>query len=333
MNCTQCGTAFTPDQKFCGNCGQVLKAVTAPDKGKPSKPPQANSPTTNFAERDTITCACGALLTPLVDASTICSSCGQVLKAAAAPNIESAVQKSQPPQVNSSASEPSEKSYNSVASFLSSGNFPPSQEVPEANQERIKTFKFDAPAWTAIAVCFLPILFSWVTLRRGYSLESRLKAFGWMIAWTIIVGRIIVYLIAGDLEFPQPETFSPKMAAPAVASAPVFIKETCYQLSTTIGPSSKLSNLQKEELWKQFEGKAFKWKLRVAEVSSGMFGGYTVQYKCAPNSPSLIQDIQIKYPESKKDSVLHLSKGSDYDVTGILRTQGTLLGMTADDLP
>ncbi len=110
------------------------------------------------------------------------------------------------------------------------------------------------------------------------------------------------------------------------------IKETCYQLSHKFGASSSLSDLQKEELWKDYQGRTFEWSLEVTEVSSDLFGGFTVQYKCSPKSSSFIQDIQIKYPDSRKQYVMQFSKGRSYTVKGRLGMSSALLGMTADDV-
>lgn len=114
---------------------------------------------------------------------------------------------------------------------------------------------------------------------------------------------------------------------------PTFISETCLELSKKFGAGSNLSDLQKEEMWPDYKGKAFKWKLEVVEVSSDTFGGYTVQFKCAPQSPSLIQDIQLKYEDDAKPVVLQLTKGSVYEVKGTLKNSSTLLGLTGDALP
>ncbi|MFI5297720.1 MAG: hypothetical protein ACHREM_06430 [Polyangiales bacterium] len=118
-----------------------------------------------------------------------------------------------------------------------------------------------------------------------------------------------------------------------VPKADAFVTESCETLATMFGPESKLSDLQKDEAWKSYQGKAFKWDLRVTEVSSGLLGGYSVQWKCATNSRSLIQDIQIDYPSSRKQDVLQLEKGESYTVRGILKDHSTLLGLMADPLP
>jgi hypothetical protein len=111
---------------------------------------------------------------------------------------------------------------------------------------------------------------------------------------------------------------------------PEFVRESCLQLAQTFGPGSKLSDLQKDERWKKFNGKPFEWDLEITEVSSGVFGGLTVQAKCAPRSPSLIQDIQIEYGRDAKSYVIQLEKGSVYKLRGTLTHTSTLFGLGAD---
>jgi hypothetical protein len=111
-----------------------------------------------------------------------------------------------------------------------------------------------------------------------------------------------------------------------------YVKDSCSKVSKLFGPGSSLSDLQKEERWKSYDGRGFAWPLEVVEVSSGLLGGYVVQFKCGSNSPSLIQDIQISYSARAKDMVIKLQKGSVYEVEGVLTGFSTLLGMTADPI-
>jgi hypothetical protein len=171
-------------------------------------------------------------------------------------------------------------------------------------------------------VLLMPYIFAWFTLRKGYSMRARVISFGWC--------AIIVFSLLGGTIPSAPASLQHNAAAPQQMA---FITESCDQVSRAISAGSPLSDLQKDEFWKRFDGRAFRWELLVTEVSSDMLGGYTVQYKCARNSPSLVQDIQIKYPDSQREFVLSLQKGAAYRVSGILRSQSTLLGMTADDLP
>ncbi|GEL74979.1 hypothetical protein [Myxococcus virescens] len=111
-----------------------------------------------------------------------------------------------------------------------------------------------------------------------------------------------------------------------------YIKESCAQVSRTFGPSSKLSDIQKDELWKSYKGKGFAWNLEVVEVSEGMLGGYTVQFKCGRNSPSLIQDIQMSFSKHARATVMELQKGAVYEVEGKLTSTSTLFGLGAEPL-
>ena len=120
----------------------------------------------------------------------------------------------------------------------------------------------------------------------------------------------------------------------ATAEAPLtYIKESCLKLANTFGTASKLSELQKEELWKQYKDENFQWDLEITVVSSGMLSGFHVQAKCSPESPSMIQDIQISYSSDAKSLVMQLQKGSVYKLRGKLTHTSTLLGMGADGIP
>jgi hypothetical protein len=111
------------------------------------------------------------------------------------------------------------------------------------------------------------------------------------------------------------------------------VSESCLDLSQRFGTTSKLSDLQKDELWKAYEGKGFTWQLRITEVSAGMLGGFTVQAKCAPKSPSLIQDVQLSFDDNAKSYVMKLQKDDVYTMSGTLKSSSTLLGLTADGIP
>jgi hypothetical protein len=121
--------------------------------------------------------------------------------------------------------------------------------------------------------------------------------------------------------------------APPKPAEPAFISESCYSLSTKFGTTSKLSDLQKDEAWKDYKGKNFQWDLEITEVSAGILSGYTVQAKCSPRSPSIIQDIQLDYDGDAKNMVMKLQKGSVYKIRGTLTNTSTLFGLGADGMP
>jgi len=117
----------------------------------------------------------------------------------------------------------------------------------------------------------------------------------------------------------------------AVEAEPVT--ESCLQLAQKFGVQSKLSDLQKEELWKSYAGKSFAWSLKITEVSSGILGGFSVQATCAPNSPSMIQDVIISYDSDAKSFVMGLEKDNTYTLKGVLKHSSSMLGVTADGVP
>jgi hypothetical protein len=116
-------------------------------------------------------------------------------------------------------------------------------------------------------------------------------------------------------------------------STPDLVTESCLSLATQFGTGSKLSDLQKDELWKTYAGKSFVWRLTITDVRAGTFGDFKVQAKCAPLSRSLIQDVLISYDTDAKSFVMGLQKDDTYALKGVLKTSSTLLGMAADGVP
>ena len=185
----------------------------------------------------------------------------------------------------------------------------------------------------ALGIFFVPIVFSWFTMRKGHSSLSRVLALGWAgLLFLVVVGNHNAP--SGDRQVGPAQA---AVRAGSTDSAPAqpqarFIGESCDKLARMFGPGSRFSDLQKEELWKSYQRRAFKWQLKVTEVSSDVLGGFTVQYECAFNSPSLIQDVQIKYPDEAKAAVMQLEKGGVYETKGTLEDQSTLFGMSATAL-
>lgn len=179
-----------------------------------------------------------------------------------------------------------------------------------------------------VGIFIMPYIFAWFTLRKGHTNLAKGFAFGWF----------AILVIANLNAHKSSSTPSRDVSSTSSASAPVpqeekkaaLLKESCLKVSDTFGASSQLSDLQKDELWNNYKGRSFKWKMSVTDVRSETFGsGFSVQYKCQ-GSHSLIQDVIITYPSSSKQMVLGLQKGGVYEVQGTLDHFSTLLGLTAD---
>jgi hypothetical protein len=171
-------------------------------------------------------------------------------------------------------------------------------------------------------IFFMPYIFSWFTLKKGYSNTVKGVSFVWMAVILINMGN----------RSPSGVSSSRVVASAKDENKIELIKESCLKVSNIFGASSKLSDLQKDELWKDYKDKTFNWKLSVTEVSSKSFGdGFTVQYKCE-GSNSFIQDVVVNYPSSAKQAVLGLEKGSVYSVKGTLTHYSSLLGLSSETL-
>ena len=137
---------------------------------------------------------------------------------------------------------------------------------------------------------------------------------------------------------PRPDGHAEKMAKPgskpeASQVTPIELYEdTCLHVAGIFGQENELTNLQKEERWKQYEGKVFRWDLKITEITSGFLSGFNVQAICN-GSESLIQDVMISYPNEAKDILMKVKVGSVVKVKGRLKHDGgELLGIMADGL-
>lgn len=114
--------------------------------------------------------------------------------------------------------------------------------------------------------------------------------------------------------------------------AALYVKESCNRLADAFGTSSRLSELQKEEMWKQYEGKMFNWTMEFVDADSETFGsGVVAHWKCQ-QSESFVSDVMLSYPANARGSVLQLQKGSFYKIKGRLKHTSTLMGLTGEAL-
>jgi len=183
-----------------------------------------------------------------------------------------------------------------------------------------------------LGIFFMPYIFSWFTLRKGYTTKAKVISFGWLFV------LLLPIMFGGNKSGKGSNSTDLKKVAEGASAASAaeenvpetILKESCLKVTRYFDAQSKLSDLQKEQLWKdEYRNKVFEWSLEVVEVSSGVFSGFTVQFKCVGSS-SFIQDVQLSYPKEAKNLVMQMIKGSAYKVRGRLKTQSTLLGLGGD---
>lgn len=212
------------------------------------------------------------------------------------------------------------------------------QQSPEPNRQHSNAQSSQQESrevgWLlGIGIVLLPLVFAWFTLRDGHSTKARVISFAWL-------GLFAISAFANPPDDSNTDdsttTTATASADPAESNSPSpdpepekpereFVDIGCNELVSKFGPSSDLSELQKQEAWKKYEGKSVRYNLTVVEVSEQTFGGFQVQAKC-PGSDSLVQDMAIEYSDKHRDFVIQLKKGSAYELTGTLDTYTEMTG-------
>jgi hypothetical protein len=133
-------------------------------------------------------------------------------------------------------------------------------------------------------------------------------------------------------------TSSPTTSKPTAltnSAAPVAPKETIDSMKwseydNVYNTRSNSTDMQKDALWKGFEGKKVAWQGTVAEVAEGTFGGLVLNIKM--NSETLTHDIALILKDSEKSKAMSLTKGKRISFVGKLKTYGgAILPLSMDE--
>lgn len=93
---------------------------------------------------------------------------------------------------------------------------------------------------------------------------------------------------------------------------------------------SNSTDMQKDALWKTFEGKRVNWQGTVYEVSEGTFGGLNLSIKM--NDETLTSDILLSLKPEEKQKAMNLTKGKKISFTGKLKMAGgAVLPLSMDE--
>jgi hypothetical protein len=114
------------------------------------------------------------------------------------------------------------------------------------------------------------------------------------------------------------------------ATAPAVSSITWADYDKIYGVKSKTTDMQKEQSWKDFQGKRVAWSGEVAEVSNGTFGGLQVSIKM--DKDTIISDINLELKKDYEDAASKLTKGSRLNFVGTLKSYGgAILPATLSD--
>jgi hypothetical protein len=139
----------------------------------------------------------------------------------------------------------------------------------------------------------------------------------------LFVGGIMVILV---LAMGGEETEKTKTTTEAtVVKQPLkleILDISYFDFDSIFGSTSSLTDIQKEEEWKKYEGKIVKWEGSVVDVDK-MLGSYQVTFKHKPYT--FTYDVLVTYDKSMKDKLMTIQKGDYVTYTGKLKSKGGAL--------
>jgi hypothetical protein len=119
--------------------------------------------------------------------------------------------------------------------------------------------------------------------------------------------------------------------SPSVVGNTTTVPETssisCYDFEETFGLNSDLTDLQKDEEFKQYKGKYVQWTGTVAAISSTF--GTSLQVKCHPNV--LVSNVIVSFSNERVPQLLSYSEGDTITFTGKLLSWSSLLAHSLKD--
>ena len=168
----------------------------------------------------------------------------------------------------------------------------------------------------------------------GVDNPARGKKGGWKGWIGLAIVGIVIWAIARSPEEDQVGRESDESAAPsriseaAVLSKPVISNVTFQEVDRLFGVSGSLSDLQKEERWKQYNGLCVEWTGTLEHLDSAMFGGFNIGMKHL--RATFTYDVLVHAPESLKETLMSWQLGNRYTYRGTLKNYGVLLPISMD---
>ena len=145
-------------------------------------------------------------------------------------------------------------------------------------------------------------------------------------AISFVVLALFVFLAFGSVDDKKGTTSSsPSGALKIVKKEKVYIKEDCAAVAHVFGLSSKVTDLQKKEAWKEFEGKWVNWTAKVTSVDE-TFGTLQLQVKCQRST--FISDAIVSFGDEWRSDLLNLRKGQKVNFEAQLEDYNAFIGIS-----
>ncbi|GEM_PF-1975520 len=117
-------------------------------------------------------------------------------------------------------------------------------------------------------------------------------------------------------EPPPPVAEKPTTEPQPSAPPPVSFEE----VNDKFGNHSQLTEAQKREEWKKYQGRCVQWAGDLTYVGDSFLRGVTLGFKHDPRT--LTYDVLVSAPDDQRNSVLRMKKGGHYTYRGTLKKYG-----------
>jgi len=95
---------------------------------------------------------------------------------------------------------------------------------------------------------------------------------------------------------------------------------TFEEVSRKFGSHSSLTEAQKREEWKKYQGRCVEWAGELSYVGDSFIRGVTLGFKHDPRT--LTYDVLVSTPDDARNAALRMKKGAHYTYRGTLRKYG-----------
>ncbi len=140
------------------------------------------------------------------------------------------------------------------------------------------------------------------------------------IAVTAVAGLAVIATLSADK--------GPSQIAPPPARE--SLSQSFEEVDDIFGADSKLTDLQKDELWKDYEGKYVTWTGELTYLKEGLGGGgISAGFRHKPGT--LTYDVLVSFPNTLRGKLLNYTEGQVLTYTGKLDTRtGAILPYSLD---
>jgi len=184
--------------------------------------------------------------------------------------------------------------------------------------------------WLVFVLLFflypIGLIFLWI--KKSFSTMTK-------VICTVVFGLFFLVVISGGSEGPSQKAASTEpnvveKVEQAVPAEPEISDITFEEVDGKFGSQGNLSDLQKDEFWKNYKGKCVEWTGELVHVDEGLLGGIVLGFK--HRGDTLTYDVLVDAPASAKELALSYQINSSYKYKARLKNYGGAVVPISADL-